>query len=1011
MYRAFLSYSRSDERFAARLHQRLDAYRTPKSLTASSDPAEIPTRLHPIFRDRTDMAVGGELDSRITMALEQSERLIVICSPAAAASKWVDVEVATFLKQKSAALILPVLAPELSAEADVETAFFPPSLRGLGLLATDMRNAHLPGGRRIGDGWSLGSMKLIAALLGVPPDRLLQRERRRQRLAIASLAAASVLFAALAVASGWLGWLAQQSAWEAQQNATRADTALKRVLLSKAWQAVDNGAIDTATRYAIAGATALPAQSDEAAEVLQAAIFASLGGRLLSQPGGYLPLYSPDGRYLVVGSGTGNGSAYRGDLALWNPATGALERMLSKGSTGVQALSFSPDSRQLAAGFSDGEIALFDIPTGARRVIGKTAGPASVVELSNTGRFIVTAKPDRLVQLWRTDNGQLVQAWTVSQIPAQVSFSADDGLLAVSAHVNPGPTLGIGPRAWAFDTRSGAEVFDSFSLIRNTSWANEIVVSTDIQGRALQHTRGFEAYRWLDGSERTPRRSANLVAQARIEPRPGNDNLAYVAFRASVYAMRGPYSYNPGRYEPIAESNEGLVSDVSAGARLAAIGDITGRLSLFDLSDGYAYPGRKVWAHPSVIASVAVSPTSPSVASGSIQGTRLWLTTAWPAITKIEAEIDFITGGFLPDGSVITGRVEEGRAIGPLPLGAPKTFLEIITPGDQVGDEGRTRAIIQERLDAVPLESWEDVTLIRSSADGQVIAGLTTHQRMLVWNRNGAQIASIPGILNDRTPFTVSPDGNFVHVVEPKGLIRRVSLKGGPDVRFTAPGFREGDEITHLVASPANGDLLVVLNLRDGTNGQDSVLILDAASGVQKYVLKPTLGGGVVDADVSRDGHRILTTSLMDQSATVWDAQTSRVVTSLRASSGPLIAARISGDGRHVIAVGVDGLNLFSASTGRLLWNRPIDEFDEYKIISYSPVSNKVLVTLEDDLLLVDLSLLDLGYADLKDRACRDVLGLFDTFSASDLQIDPALQEIWHDPGRHVCSAPEARTR
>src|SRR5688500_12615247 len=97
-YRAFLSYSRADERVATWLHRGLDGFRTPRQLIGLKGAlGPVPEKLHPIFRDRTDMPSGGELTTRVAAVLEDSERLIVLCSPAAAQSVWVNREVEAFL--------------------------------------------------------------------------------------------------------------------------------------------------------------------------------------------------------------------------------------------------------------------------------------------------------------------------------------------------------------------------------------------------------------------------------------------------------------------------------------------------------------------------------------------------------------------------------------------------------------------------------------------------------------------------------------------------------------------------------------------------------------------------------------------------------------------------------------------------------------------------------------------------------------------------------------------------
>jgi hypothetical protein len=179
-YWAFFSYARADDRVANWLHRQLDSYRTPKALVGSAGAlGPAPAKLHPIFRDRTDLQAGGHIDHALQQVLEESETLVVLCTPTSAKSHWVDHECETFLRLGRADRIFPVIASGQPESNDRDTECFPPSLRGKGLLAADLREIKLPNGQLVGDGREGGRLKLIAGLLGVPLDALAQRERRR----------------------------------------------------------------------------------------------------------------------------------------------------------------------------------------------------------------------------------------------------------------------------------------------------------------------------------------------------------------------------------------------------------------------------------------------------------------------------------------------------------------------------------------------------------------------------------------------------------------------------------------------------------------------------------------------------------------------------------------------------------------------------------------------------------------------------------------------------------------
>ncbi len=61
-YRAFISYSHKDEKWAAWLHRALETYKVPKHLVGkASDYGPIPERIAPIFKDREELATSTEL--------------------------------------------------------------------------------------------------------------------------------------------------------------------------------------------------------------------------------------------------------------------------------------------------------------------------------------------------------------------------------------------------------------------------------------------------------------------------------------------------------------------------------------------------------------------------------------------------------------------------------------------------------------------------------------------------------------------------------------------------------------------------------------------------------------------------------------------------------------------------------------------------------------------------------------------------------------------------------------
>lgn len=96
-YRAFLSYSHADKEQATAWRLRLESMIIPDHLHGDLTPAgPIPAHLRPIFQDETDFGLGEELTRATRDTLDDSAALILIASPNARASHYVNEEVRYF---------------------------------------------------------------------------------------------------------------------------------------------------------------------------------------------------------------------------------------------------------------------------------------------------------------------------------------------------------------------------------------------------------------------------------------------------------------------------------------------------------------------------------------------------------------------------------------------------------------------------------------------------------------------------------------------------------------------------------------------------------------------------------------------------------------------------------------------------------------------------------------------------------------------------------------------------
>jgi tetratricopeptide (TPR) repeat protein len=235
-YRAFISYSHKDEKWATWLHKSLETYKIPKNIVGrETHMGEIPARLMPVFRDRDELPSATNLGELLTQSLTDSATQIVICSPAAAQSHWVNEEILTYKRLGRSNRIFCLIvdgepwASNKPGQEDQEC--FPHALRhemGEGGELSNLQAEPIAADARLeGDGKANARLKLISGMLGVGFDALKQREasRRHQRMLVFTTAS----FVGMAITSGLAvsAYLARIEA-EEQRNRAQIETETAR---------------------------------------------------------------------------------------------------------------------------------------------------------------------------------------------------------------------------------------------------------------------------------------------------------------------------------------------------------------------------------------------------------------------------------------------------------------------------------------------------------------------------------------------------------------------------------------------------------------------------------------------------------------------------------------------------------------------------------------------------------------------------------------------------------------
>ncbi|MBQ8188206.1 MAG: toll/interleukin-1 receptor domain-containing protein [Lachnospiraceae bacterium] len=213
-YDAFISYrhSESDKFVAENLHKQLESFRLPAAI-AKKRPGEK-TKIERVFRDKEELPLTSNLEDPIVDALNNSEWLIVICSPRLRESLWCKKEIETFVALRGRERVLAVLIEGEPSESFPDELLYETKKQTLPdgtveevkvpvePLAADVRGKTK---KEMLKAMKTEILRLLAAMFQLSYDDLRQRhkERRMRRIVTASLigGAACLLFGVYSTAT------------------------------------------------------------------------------------------------------------------------------------------------------------------------------------------------------------------------------------------------------------------------------------------------------------------------------------------------------------------------------------------------------------------------------------------------------------------------------------------------------------------------------------------------------------------------------------------------------------------------------------------------------------------------------------------------------------------------------------------------------------------------------------------------------------------------------------------
>jgi len=405
----FISYSRQDIDFARRLEETLESYKPAKELS-------VPQRYLQVFRDESDFT-GVEYFQAVDEHLRKAGKLVVICSPGARGSKYVNDEIQRFANYRGADFIIPVLITgipnnELTAGREQEMAFPEALVEVLKMpRAIDYRSFDFHKNKLDREAFSGSWYSLLAEIYGLSRDEIEQRERKRRikRRRIVS----GVVTSVVAMLSGALIW-ALMSRYEAIR---QRNIALARQLAAQGDLILQKDPY-LLERAALLGAESLQRlQTPEGDQVVRAAIDL-LPQQIMdvSFPNQVVTAaLAPNGEHAVVGGESG--------VDLFNCISKQRVHISDDGM--VFAVAISPDGKWLLTGDDKGKINMFEMPSGRPYKQLQVEGQVTNIVFTADGAYFAARSMSSTVKIWAAADASEIAALRHGGIVQSISFTRD----------------------------------------------------------------------------------------------------------------------------------------------------------------------------------------------------------------------------------------------------------------------------------------------------------------------------------------------------------------------------------------------------------------------------------------------------------------------------------------------------------------------------------------------------------------------------------------------------------
>ena len=583
-YYVFISYKSEDVEWAIWLQHELEHYHLPASFNGRTD---IRQELRPVFRDIDELSAGN-LPKQIRQALKNSQNLIVVCSPQAATSPWVNQEIKTFISLGRTNRIFPFIV-----DGDSPKEFFPPALLAL------PKNEERLGGDAFRQGRDIAFVKVVAGILGLGFDSLWnryekekaeqERKEREQRDNLLRVQSRFIAEKAIAITNSGNSFLARRLLLEVlpldlehpNRPYTKEAEASLRYTCQYSSTILREG--EGGVNYAIVspdGKFIISAHHDCTIRVWEVS-----SGRLIHELKGHTePVtsvsVSPDCKYIVSAAGFFKSKDYT--IRVWKFSTGELintidnrgwsvyhaafspngnqiisasenctvsiwegirslfPRVMHAHTWPVNMAVFNPDCKQIISAAADNTIRIWDVITGkVLHTLMEHMGNVNSVSYRSDGKYFVSASDDKTVRVWDSQTGDLLHTLEGHTDKVKSAVFSPNGRFVVSASADN--TI----RIWDIATGLSIKTLTGHSEIVNSvcfSYDGKTFVTASDDSCIRVWDASFLRFDSIDIFNQMPQRTLSYPDHTRIIEANGNRMSIYSAgYEHLFYSFEAHY--------------------------------------------------------------------------------------------------------------------------------------------------------------------------------------------------------------------------------------------------------------------------------------------------------------------------------------------------------------------------------------------------------------------------------------------------------------------------------------